>query len=206
MCSRKGKLFKFKISSDLLTHNFWGHLKKKKKRFIAICLTEEWEKNWKVVRHDKEVDTSESGAGFKVAKWLSQVILLPTAANKHLRTKGEGKPFFENYSTGSTSQQSWRVCECLPYLPAHVWRLPFQNVLGERRGLQFIFVKRKLVYHHGLTVHTRETHRGMSRARRLTADGDGGRQQREKLLNIFFCRKDNCPQSSNSDLKQSIYS
>ena len=44
-----------------------------------------------------------------------------------------------------------------------------------------ILVKRKLVYHHGLTVHTRETHRGMSRARWLGADGDGERQQREKL-------------------------
>lgn len=56
------------------------------KGFAAICLTEEWEKDWVVVWHDKQVDTGESGAGFKVAKWLSQVILLPTAADKHLRT------------------------------------------------------------------------------------------------------------------------
>lgn len=57
-----------------------------KKWFTAICLTEEWEKHWVVVRHDKQVDTGKSGAGFKVTKWLSQVILLPTAVNEHLRT------------------------------------------------------------------------------------------------------------------------
>ena len=49
-------------------------------------LTEKWEKDWEVVRHDKQVDTGKSGAGFKVAKRLSQVIRLPTAVHKHLRT------------------------------------------------------------------------------------------------------------------------
>lgn len=57
-----------------------------KQQFTATCLTEEWEKDRVVVRHDKQVDAGESGAGFKVAKRLPQVILLGTAANKHLRT------------------------------------------------------------------------------------------------------------------------
>lgn len=57
-----------------------------KERITAICLTEEWEKDRVVVRHDKQVDTGESGAGFEVAKWLPQVILFCAAANKHLRT------------------------------------------------------------------------------------------------------------------------
>ena len=48
-----------------------------------------------------------------------------------------------------------------------MWRLPFQDVLGERRGLQLILVEGKLVNHHGLTVHTRETNNRMSRARWL---------------------------------------
>lgn len=56
------------------------------KQFGAICLTEEREQDWVVVRHDKQVDTGQSGAGFEVAKWLAQVILLRTAVNKHLRT------------------------------------------------------------------------------------------------------------------------
>lgn len=60
-----------------------------KERFPAICLTEERKKHWEVVRHDKKVDTGEIGAGFKVAKWLSQVILLPAAVNKHLRATQE---------------------------------------------------------------------------------------------------------------------
>lgn len=60
-----------------------------KKRLTAVCLTEEWEKDRVVVRHDKQVDTGESGAGFEVAKRLPQVILFRAAANKHLRTTRE---------------------------------------------------------------------------------------------------------------------
>lgn len=88
-------IFKFEISTVLLTHKFFlcvfflGYFRKKKRQTIAKCLTEEWEEDWKVVRHDKEVDTCESGAGFKVTERLAQVVLLPAAADKHLRTKGE---------------------------------------------------------------------------------------------------------------------
>lgn len=170
-----------------------------KERFAAVCLTEEWEKHWVIVRHDKQVDTGESGAGFKVPKWLSQVILLGAAVNKHLRKTWKvtvielqnqtwGSLLIHNYQKVKKSrrqhQRLWKqakradgcVCEYLPYLPAHVWRLPFQDELGEWRRLQFILVKGKLVDHHGLTVHTGETHHGMCRARRLGAgDGDNWR-------------------------------
>lgn len=54
---------------------------------ITVCLTEEGEKHWVVVRHDEQVDTGKSGAGFKVTKRLPQVILFGTAANKHLKTR-----------------------------------------------------------------------------------------------------------------------
>lgn len=51
-----------------------------------MCLTEEGKDCWVVVRHDEQVDTGQRGAGFKVAEWLSQVILLAAAVNKHLST------------------------------------------------------------------------------------------------------------------------
>lgn len=58
---------------------------------ITECLTEEREEDRVVVRHDEEVDAGESGAGLQVAKGLTQVILFPTAANKHLQTFGKVK-------------------------------------------------------------------------------------------------------------------
>ena len=63
-------------------------------------------------------------------------------------------------------------CEHLPYLPAHVRRLPLQDELGEGGGLQLVLVKGKLVDHHGLAVHTGEPHHRMGRAGGLRA-GDG---------------------------------
>lgn len=53
-----------------------------------VPLTEEREQHRVVVRHDKEIDTRESGAGFQVTERLAQVVLLPAAANEHLRDNG----------------------------------------------------------------------------------------------------------------------
>ena len=50
-----------------------------------MCLTEQGEQHGVVERHDEQVDTGESGAGFEVAERLSHLTGLPTAANKHLR-------------------------------------------------------------------------------------------------------------------------
>lgn len=53
------------------------------------------------------------------------------------------------------------------YLPAGMGRLSLQDVLGEGWRLQLILVKGKLVYDHGLTIHTGEPHHRMSCAWRL---------------------------------------
>lgn len=89
--SQKRRAFKYDVSSGLLTQKlwFWFFLGHPKDKFTTICLTEEWEKDWVVVRHNKQINTGESGAGFKVAKRMPQVILLPAAADKHLRTARE---------------------------------------------------------------------------------------------------------------------
>lgn len=53
------------------------------------------------------------------------------------------------------------------YLPAHMRRLPLQNVLGERWWFQLVLIERKLVNHHRLTVDAGETHHWMGNSRRL---------------------------------------
>lgn len=74
-------------------------------------------------------------------------------------------------NTGESKKKKPKQSNDFLYLPAHVWRLPFQNVLGEWRWLQFVLVKGKLVNHHGLTVHAGETHRGVRGPRWLGAGG-----------------------------------
>lgn len=76
------------------------------------------------------------------------------------------------------------------YLPAAVWRLPFQNKLGKWRWLQFILVKGKLLYHHWFTVHTRESHNGMCRTRWLGVGDVSRRLTALKLIKSikwFLC-------------------
>lgn len=53
----------------------------------AGSLTEERKKDRIVVRHDKQINTGQGGAGLEVAKRFSQIVLLPAAANKNLRTR-----------------------------------------------------------------------------------------------------------------------
>lgn len=53
-------------------------------RSWLLRLTEEGQQHWVVVRHDKQVDAGEGGAGLEVAKRVSQLTLLATAADKHL--------------------------------------------------------------------------------------------------------------------------
>lgn len=75
-------------------------------------LTEEGQQHWVVVRHDKQVDAGEGGAGLEVAERVSQLTLLATAADKHLhqqqdhkdkRNHSTGEPVTRNYSNNSRS-------------------------------------------------------------------------------------------------------
>lgn len=52
-------------------------------------LTEEGQQHRVVVRHDEEVDAGEGGAGLEVAKRVTQLTLLATAADKHLPRQRE---------------------------------------------------------------------------------------------------------------------
>lgn len=120
-------------------------------------LTEEWKEDRVVVRHDEQVNAGEGGAGFQVSERLSQVGLLPAVTDKHLPENEFVKPLLAPLAT----------LTFVAYLPAHVRRLPFQNVLSERGGLQLVLVKGKLVDHHGLAVHAGEAHQRVGGARRL---------------------------------------
>lgn len=55
-------------------------------------LTEERKQDRVVVRHDKQVNAGEGGAGFQVSEWLSQVGLLPAVTDKHLQRNQFMKP------------------------------------------------------------------------------------------------------------------
>lgn len=59
---------------------------KDKGALVASRLTKKRKKDWVVVRHDKQVDTGERGAGLEVPEGLAHVLLLHAAAHKHLRS------------------------------------------------------------------------------------------------------------------------
>lgn len=68
---------------------------------LPLRLTEERQQHWVVVRHDKQVDAGEGGAGLEVAERVSEFTLLATAAHKHLRQKQDHK-VIKTKSTGES--------------------------------------------------------------------------------------------------------
>lgn len=70
-----------------------------------LRLTEEGQQHWVVVRHDEKVDAGEGGAGLEVAKRVSQLTLLATAADKHLWQQQDHKAI-KTKSTGESVTHS----------------------------------------------------------------------------------------------------
>lgn len=72
-------------------------------------LTEEGQQHWVVVRHDKQVDAGEGGAGLEVSERVSQLTLLATAADKHLHQQQDHKDK-RNHSTGEPVTTAGLFC------------------------------------------------------------------------------------------------
>lgn len=75
-----------------------------RRRYPVFSLTQKRQQYGIVVGHDKQVDAVESRAGLEVAKRLTEIAVLGTVANKHLKEKKKKKKIRK---WTSVSEKTW---------------------------------------------------------------------------------------------------